>query len=76
MHVEVFAASFRYHRGRMPNRTFWRETSAQHYSTPSGVLSVKMPVSLLQICLPLRRMNRSSFKRRLLIREWCACRDV
>lgn len=38
MHAEVFESSFRFFQGRLPNRTYWRETSAQHYSTPSGEL--------------------------------------
>ena len=36
MHTEIFESAFRFHRDRMPNRTFWRETSAQHYDTISG----------------------------------------
>lgn len=36
MHTEMFESSFRYYVGRLPNKTFWRETSAQHYSTLSG----------------------------------------
>ena len=36
MHTEVFESSFRFFQGRLPNKTYWRETSAQHYSTPSG----------------------------------------
>lgn len=41
MHTEVFESSFRYFRGRLPNMTYWRETSAQHYSTPSGEAQFK-----------------------------------
>ena len=37
MHSEIYEASFKFHRDRMPNRTFWRETSAQHYTTLSGM---------------------------------------
>ena len=36
MHASLFEAAFEYHRSMLPNRTFWRETTAQHYSTPNG----------------------------------------
>ena len=36
LHVGMFEAAFEYHRHSLPNRTFWRETSAQHYSTLNG----------------------------------------
>lgn len=36
MHTQLFKASFEYHRSQLPNRTFWKETTAQHYQTPSG----------------------------------------
>ena len=36
LHVGMFEAAFEYHRHNLPNRTFWRETSAQHYSTLNG----------------------------------------
>lgn len=49
MHTAVFESTLRFHLGRLPARTFWRETSAQHYSTPSGVSS-QISYKLLSRC--------------------------
>lgn len=43
MHAQMFEAAFNYHRSLLPNRTYWRETSAQHYSTLSGVPRLLQP---------------------------------
>lgn len=36
LHASLFKSSFEYHKSKLPKRTFWRQTSAQHYQTPSG----------------------------------------
>lgn len=36
MHAQMFSVAFDYNRGMLPARTFWRETTAQHYSTING----------------------------------------
>ena len=54
LHSALFQASFQYHKASLPKRTFWRETSAQHYQTPSGepFLALHRACSKLSKCQP------------------------
>ena len=37
MHAEMFQTAFWTYKWGLPRRTFWRETSAQHYATINGM---------------------------------------